>query len=254
MTAFRDRVADLNEDRGHLCVGLDPRPGRFPPDYEDPDGLERWCLDLIEATEDHAGAYKPNLAFYLAMGPEGVQVLEAVADRAAEAGAMTILDGKFGDIGSTADSYARFADEVVGADAVTVNPYLGTDVLDPFLDRGLDVFALARTTNDSAKQIQDEVAGQVVQRFSVRGVGFVAPGNDPDTAGHVRQTAGGSPLLLPGIGPQGGSAAEAARTAQGGPFLIAIGRAIAFAEGSFPDSAAAAAKRFDDEIETALAD
>jgi orotidine 5'-phosphate decarboxylase subfamily 2 len=252
MTAFRERVEDLNEDRGHLCVGVDPRPGRFPRDYADPEGLERWGLDLIEATEDHAAAYKPNLAFFLAMGPEGVSVLEEVADRAAEANAMTILDGKFGDIGSTADAYARFADDVVGADAVTVSPYMGTDALDPFLDRDLDVFALARTTNDSADAIQDPVAGRVVQRFSVRGAGFVAPGNDPDTARHVRQTAGGSPLLLPGIGAQGGSAGQAARTAQGGPFLIAIGRAIAHAEGSFPDNAGEAAQRFAKEIDAAL--
>jgi orotidine 5'-phosphate decarboxylase subfamily 2 len=252
VTAFQERARAVNEDRGHLCVGVDPRPGRFPPEYEDPDGLERWCLDLVEATEDHAAAYKPNLAFFLQMGPQGIQVLEAVADRAAEANAMTILDGKFGDIGSTANAYARFADETVGADAVTVNPYLGTDVLDPFLDRDLDVFALARTTNDSAHQVQDPVAGQVVQRFSVRGAGFVAPGNDPDTARHVRQTAGGSPLLLPGIGPQGGSAEQAAETAEGGPFFVAIGRAIAFADGSFPDNAADAAQRFAKEIDGAL--
>jgi orotidine 5'-phosphate decarboxylase subfamily 2 len=221
-------------------------------DYQDPDGLERWCLDLIEATADHAAAFKPNLAFFLAMGPEGIEVLEAVADRAQREGASTILDGKFADIGSTAEAYARFADDTIGADAVTVSPYMGTDVLDPFLDRGLDAFALARTTNDSAHQVQEEVAGQLVQRFSVRGVGFVAPANDTDTLRHVRQTAGGSPLLLPGIGPQGGSADEAARNARGGPFLIAIGRAIAHADGSFPDNAAGAAQRFVKEIEAAL--
>jgi orotidine 5'-phosphate decarboxylase subfamily 2 len=252
MGAFRGRIETLNDERGHLCVGVDPRPGRFPPDDQDAEGLERWCLNLVEATEEQAAAYKPNLAFFLAMGPEGLRVLEAVADRAEAAGALTILDGKFTDIGSTAEAYARFADDVVGADAVTLSPYMGTDVLDPFLDRDLDAFVLARTTNASASQVQDTVAGEVVQTFSMRGTGFVAPGNDPDTAGHVRQTAGGAPLLLPGIGAQGGSAAEAARTARGGPFLIAIGRGIAHAEGSFPDNAREAAQRFSKEIDAAL--
>lgn len=245
---FRDRVATLNDEHGHLCVAVDPRPGRFPAEYEDAGGLERWCSDLIEATSDHAAAYKPNLGFFLAMGPDGVQALESVIDQARRAGAYTILDGKFADIGSTAQAYATFADDVAGADAVTVNPYMGTDVLDPFLDRDLDVFALARTTNPSADDVQDPVMGRIVQSFSMRGVGFVAPGNAPGQARDIRQTASGAPLLLPGIGAQGGSAGQAARAAQGAPFLVAIGRAIAHADGSFPDNAASAAQRFAKEI------
>lgn len=250
---FQRRLLDLNEQRGHLCVGVDPRPGRVPAEYQEVDGLRRWCLDLVEATSDHAAAYKPNLGFFLAMGPSGIDALEAVVDAADRAGAYAILDGKFGDIGSTAGAYARFAEDVVDADAVTVNPYLGTDVLEPFLERGLDVFALARTTNPSAEQIQTPISGRIVQRFNVRGVGFVAPGNAPDTARHVRQSAGDAPLLLPGIGAQGGDAAEAARTARGGPFLVAISRAIAHAEGSFPEAAgkraAAYEKEFDDAVD-----
>lgn len=253
VAAFRDRVAQLNEDRGHLCVGVDPRPARFPQDYRDADGLERWCLDLVEATAADAAAFKPNLAFFLAHGSDGLEALEATVDRAKEIGALTILDAKFGDIGSTASAYATFADDVIGADVVTLSPYMGTDVLDAFLDVGLDAFVLARTTNKSAGDIQEAIVGKVVQRFTVRGVGFVAPGNDPDTARHVRDTAGGSPLLLPGIGPQGGTAGEAARTARGGPFLVAISRAIAHAEGAFPGSAAEAAERYADAIAEALA-
>lgn len=250
--AFQDRVQELNDDRGHLCVGIDPRPGRFPKGYADPEGLERWCLDLIEVTAPHAAAYKTNLGFFLALGPGGIEALEGVIDAAERTGALTILDGKFADIASTGEAYASFAEDVLGVDAVTLNPYMGTDVLEPFLDRGLDAFVLARTTNEGADLVQDPVAGKVVQRFTVRGVGFVAPGNDPDTARHVRQTAGGSPLLLPGIGAQGGSAGEAARTAQGGPFLISISRAIALADGGFPEAAGQAAERFANEIDDAL--
>ncbi len=252
VSPFRERVEALNQDRGHLCIGVDPRPQRFPDGYDQADGLERWCLDLIEATHAYAAAYKPNLAFYLAHGPSGLDALATVVDAANDAGALTILDGKFGDIGSTAASYADLAADVLGVDAVTLNPYMGTDVLDPFIDRDLDAFVLARTTNKSARQIQDAVAGRVVQQFTVRGVGFVAPGNDPDTARHVRQTAGGSPLLLPGIGTQGGDASEAARTAEGGPFLINVSRSIALAEGAFPEAAADAAERFHEEIAGAL--
>lgn len=244
MTSFSDRVTQLNEDRGHLCVGVDPRPGRFPSDYRDPGGLERWCLDLVEATQDHAAAYKPNLGFFLAMGPDGIPVLEAVIDEAQRAGAFTILDGKFTDIGSTAEAYAAFAEDIVGADAVTLSPYMGTDVLAAFDDRGLDGFVLARTTNPSADRVQDPSADTVVEVFSDYGVGFVAPGNDPATARHVRQLCNDAPLLLPGIGPQGGQADQAAQAAHAGPFLVAVGRAIAHAEGTFPDNASGAAQRF----------
>lgn len=254
MTApsFQRRLSEINEQRGHLCVGVDPRPGRVPAEYQGSDGVERWCLELVEATGDHAAAFKPNLGFFLALGPSGVDALEAVVDAAKGAGAYTILDGKFADIGSTADAYARFAADVVDADAVTVSPYMGTDVLDPFLDRDVGVFALARTTNPSASTIQDPIAGRVVQRFNVPGVGFVAPGNAPDTARHVRQSAGDAPLLLPGIGSQGGDAGQAARTARGGPFLVAIARAIAHAEGSFPEAAAKRAGAYRDELAAAV--
>lgn len=253
MSSFRERVQAVNDERGHLCVGIDPRPGRFPSDYEDPQGLERWCLDLVEATREHAAAFKPNLAFFLSQGPDGIEALEAVVDEAKDHGAFTILDAKFADIGSTAGAYATFASDVVDADAVTLNPYMGTDVLAPFLDEGLDAFVLARTTNKSARQIQEQVAGKVVQQFTAHGVGFVAPGNDPDTVRHVRQTAGGAPLLLPGIGAQGGSATEATRTAEGGPFFVTVSRSIAFADGTFPDNAAEAAENLSDEIESAFA-
>jgi orotidine 5'-phosphate decarboxylase subfamily 2 len=251
LTRFADRVAELNDERGHLCVGIDPRPSRSPAEYEGPDGLERWCLDLVEATAEHAAAFKPNLAFYLAMGPEGIQTLQAVVDRANELGALTILDGKFEDIGSTSRAYARFAAETLDADAVTVSPYMGTDVLDAFQDHDVDLFVLSRTTNPSAPEIQDPVTGRVIQAFSPHDVGFVAPGNDAEVARHVRQSAGGSPLLLPGIGSQGGKAGQAAQTAGSTPFLIAVGRAIAHADGTFPKSAAEAAAGFVDEIEAA---
>ncbi len=251
MASFKETVDALNRERGHLCVGVDPRPERFPEAYRANTGLSRWCQDLVEATAPHAAAIKPNLAFFLQHGSTGLDALEATARAGHEHDLMVILDAKFADIGSTAQAYARFAREHVDADAVTLNPYLGTDVLDPFLDAGLDAFVLARTTNPSARQIQDPVAGNVVQRFNVHGVGFVAPGNEPDTARHVRQTASGAPLLLPGVGAQGGTVQEAVSVAKGGPFLVNASRSIAHADGAFPDAPARKARDYHEALKGA---
>ncbi len=248
MVSLSEDVKRVNAERGHLCVGIDPRPEAFPAEYDEPAGFQQWCLDLVEATSEHAAAFKPNLAFFLQMGPPGIEALEATVDAAKRTGALTLLDAKFADIGSTATAYARFAREVVGADAVTLNPYMGTDVLDPFLDEGLGVFVLARTTNPSAVKIQGGVAGRVIQLFAVRGAGFVAPGNDPEVVRGVRQSAGDAPLLLPGIGAQGGHADLAAQAASGGPFLVNVSRGISQAEGSFPEAAAKAAAGFADQL------
>lgn len=242
MTTFSQRLSERNDARGHLCVGIDPRPGTFPAAYDEPEGFERWCLDLVDATAEHAAAYKPNLAFFLDLGPPGLETLEAVVERAKASGALVILDAKFGDIGSTASMYAAFARNVVAADAVTLNPYLGTDVVAPFIDQGLDVFVLARTTNPSADTIQRRISGRVIELFAELGVGFVAPGNEVEILRSVRNQAKNAPLLIPGVGAQGGSATEAARAAAGGPFLVNSSRGIALAEGSFPESAGQAAE------------
>lgn len=252
MTAFEDRVDSLNQDRGHLCVGIDPRPDSFPEAYEGSDGLKEWCVDLVEATAPHAAAIKPNLGFFLQEGSSGLEALKATAEEGGKRGLLVILDGKFADIGSTAEAYATFAGSVVGADVVTLNPYVGTDVLAPFLEEGLDAFVLARTTNPSAAEIQDPVAGNVVQRFNRHGVGFVAPGNQPDTARLVRQTATGAPLLLPGVGAQGGTVQEAAAVAQGGPFLVTASRSIANAEGTFPEAAKQKARTYQEDLQEAV--
>lgn len=243
MASFASRLTELNEARGHLSVGIDPRPARFPAGYEEASGFEAWCLDLIDATSGHAAAFKPNLAFFLEVGPAGVEALEAVASAARKTGALVLLDAKFADIGSTAQSYAAFTADVVGADAVTLNPYLGTDVLAPFQERGLGCFVLARTTNPGAASLQEAVADRVLSLFADQDVGFVAPGTDPPALAAVRAAVPNAPLLVPGVGAQGGTPEDAARAAAGGPFLVNVSRGIAEAEGTFPESAEAAAQR-----------
>ena len=235
MAPFAERIQRLNADRGHLCVGIDPRPGRFPAEYQ------AWCLDLVDATHRYAAAYKPNLAYFLTMGPAGIEALEATCVAARASGALVLLDAKFGDIGTTASAYARFARDVAGANAVTINPYLGTDVADAFQEQGLDVFVLARTTNPSAEAIQAHAADPVTEVFGELDVGFVAPGNKPERLADVRARVGDAPLLIPGIGAHGGTPEAAGKAAQGGPYLLSVSRGISQAEGTFPESATQAA-------------
>lgn len=242
MAGFGKAIGDLNKRRGHLCVGIDPRPGRFPAEYGDAEGFQRWCLDLVEAAAPHAAAFKANLAFFLRMGPPGLEALEATVEAAQATGALTILDAKFGDIGSTSVAYASFAAEVAGVDAVTLTPYMGTDVVEPFQAAGLQAFVLARTTNPSAAVLQRRVSGRVIELFGPLDVGFVAPGNDPQLLSGVRQQADQAPLLIPGVGAQGGDPAEVAKIAGKGPFLVNSSRGIAEADGGFPESAAEAAE------------
>lgn len=240
---FRTRLATSARRAGSwLCVGLDPDPTRFPAGLEAED-TARFCLDVIEATADVACAYKPNAAFFEALGRIGQEALEETV-AAVPLGIPVILDGKRNDIGNTARKYAEAAFDELGADAVTVNPYLGRDTVTPFAeyeDRG--VFLLCRTSNPSAGDLQDlDVDGQPLwhrvaqasQEWDEHGnLGLVAGATYPDELAKVRAVVGdGVPLLIPGVGAQGASAGEAlARGADGaGSFaLVNVGRAVLYA-------------------------
>ena len=137
MSGFFANLADQVQTHGPLCVGLDPH-------FEDvttPDQARRFCGRVISATQEHACAFKPNSAFFEALGSQGYEVLEALSGQMQR---PMILDVKRGDIGSTAKAYAQAAVHL-GASAVTVQPYLGRDAVQPFLDAGLGVFVLCRT-------------------------------------------------------------------------------------------------------------
>ncbi len=248
METFQARIQRANKENGHVCVGVDPRPEHL----RNSESAIEWCQDLVNATAPYAAAFKPNLAFFLQL-KNGLEALEATANTAHKHDKLVILDAKFADIGSTASAYATFASDIVNADIVTLNPYLGTDVLEPFHQAGLDAFVLARTTNPSASQVQDATYGSVVQRFRKHGTGFVAPGNRPQQVRSIRETAGPAPLLLPGIGAQGGSITQAAKAADGGPFFITASRSIAQAEGTFPEASANKTRSYRQSLEDALA-
>jgi orotidine-5'-phosphate decarboxylase len=270
----------LETTDSRLCVGLDPDPRRLPEGITaDAEGIVRFLRSIVDATAPYAAAYKPNIAFYEAMGLEAlaglVEVIEHIRD---ETEAVVILDVKRGDVGHTAEAYARAAYEQYHADAVTVSPYLGLDSVAPFAaDPSKGVFVLARTSNQSAGDLQDlrveersgsstvqtaplylAVARRIVEWNTADNLGLVAGATWPGEIGRLREAVGdGIPFLIPGVGAQGGDARQAAQAAadsNGRGFLINSGRGILNASMG-PDHAEAAgraAKALRDEIRTAL--
>jgi uridine monophosphate synthetase len=198
-----------------LCVGLDPRPDRFPPQVmAQPDPIFAFNKTIVDATADLVCAYKPNFAFYEAQGLEGLAALRRTIEYVHEVTDVpVILDAKRSDIGSTAEAYAKAAFEVWGADAVTINPYLGHDAVQPFTayaDRG--VFLLCHTSNPGATDLQTLDCGgrplyQVVAEQAIRwgaNVGLVIGATYTQALRAVREMALQMWILLPGVGAQGG--------------------------------------------------
>jgi orotidine-5'-phosphate decarboxylase len=254
-----------------LCVGLDTVAEKIPPALRGRDeAVLAFNRAIIAATSDLACAYKPNLAFYLARGGAGIDALvQTVAAIPREI--PIILDAKFGDIESSARGYAYFAFDSLGADAVTVNPYLGADALAPFLEcAGHAIFLLAHTSNPSAGDFQDALVATGapeafpeplfvrVARFAqtLKGnadVGLVVGGTFPEQLRDARAANPTAIFLVPGIGAQGGSLAEAilyGRNAAGVGPLINASRSILYASSGtdFVDAARAATVKLRDEI------
>ncbi|KOX95672.1 orotidine-5'-phosphate decarboxylase [Halorubrum sp. ASP1] len=200
-----------------VSVGLDPDPSRLPETVTDAD-LPRWAFNrrIIDATHEHAACYKPNAAFY--EDPEGWRALRETAAYAEGKGVPVLLDAKRGDIGNTARQYAGILDHV---DAITVNPYLGRDSLQPFLDRAdKGVFALCRTSNPGGADLQDlelasgeplyERVAALADTWNANGnVGLVVGATTPDELETVREIVPEVPFLVPGVGAQGGDAEAA---------------------------------------------
>ncbi len=241
-----------------LCVGLDPDAGRLPSKMS----VFEFGCEIIDATAPFACAFKPQIAHYAATGDEEqlAKTIEYIKTR--HAGIPVILDAKRGDIGSTAEMYAREAFDRYHADAVTLNPYLGFDALAPFFERSdKGAFLLCRTSNpgsDEFQELQDNqgftLACQVAKkaqsvRNKHRNIGLVVGATWPDTIAAVRKVARSMPLLIPGIGAQGGdlwSALVNGLNERGDGVLINVSRAILYAssEKDFADAAAREAEKF----------
>lgn len=247
MTFLEDVRAAARRNRSWVTVGLDTVLAKIPrPLLHEGDPAFAFNRLIVDATKDLACCYKANSACYEALGLRGWETLERTIEFVhREARLPFILDGKRGDVGHTAELYAQAAFDVLGADAVTVSPYLGADAVEPFLKHaGKGVFVLGRTSNPSAPEVQglesggkkvyEHVVAKALEWDGGRGqVGLVAGATNLADLAHVRKLAGESTLLLvPGVGAQGGEAASTAKAAanrQGENALIHASRSIIFA-------------------------
>jgi len=240
-----------------LCVGLDPDPSRFPDSLRGGvRDIESFCKQIIDTTGDLVCAFKPQIAYFAACGAESQleKVCEYILNNFPNV--VLILDAKRGDIGDTAALYAREAFERYGADAVTVNPYLGTDSLAPFLKTpGRGTIVLCRTSNAGAGEFQSlEVDGEPLYLRVARTAAttwrkqgdcaLVVGATYPEELARVRAIVGDMPILVPGIGAQGGdirAVVSAGRDANRRGLIINSSRAVLYADHS--PSFAAAARR-----------
>jgi orotidine-5'-phosphate decarboxylase len=257
----------------HLTVGLDTDPDRIPRSValgaSPAERVVEFNRAIVAATADLAAAYKPNAAFYEALGEDGFYTLEetiaTIRERAP--GAAVILDAKRADVGSTNAGYAAAAFDRLGADAITVHPYLGGEALAPFLERREKlVFVLARTSNPGAGELQDlkdgdgvplyrHVARAVAGRWNAAGnCGLVVGATYPEEVGAIRaEVPVTMPILIPGVGAQGGDVAAAVganRDCGSDAYLIAASRSIIYASSGedFAAATRAAAESLDAEI------
>ncbi|MHB8605835.1 MAG: orotidine-5'-phosphate decarboxylase, partial [Thermoplasmatota archaeon] len=224
----------------------------------------RFCRGIIDAVAPYAAAVKPQSAFFEALGADGFAALEEVCAYARSAGLLLLLDAKRGDIGSTAKAYARAAFEVLGADAITVSPYLGRDSVEPFLaNREKGVFLLCRTSNEGGRDFQMiadrdgvplyERVAQSARVWNVRGnVGLVAGATFPEELARIRALAGDDMLLLvPGVGAQGASPRDAVlygANARGERVLVAASRSILYAGDASPAAQRGACEELREEL------
>ena len=231
-----------------LCVGLDPEPARFPLAWrDDPRRLYDFCAAIVAATKDLVLAFKPQIAYFAAQRAED-QLERLIAHIHATApGVPVILDAKRGDIGATAEQYAREAFERYGADAVTLSPFMGHDSIEPYKRyTGKGLILLCRTSNAGGGELQDQVLEggerlyERIARLAAgewgRGaeLGLVVGATYPQELARVRQLAPTLPLLIPGLGAQGGDAEATVRAGwrSGAPIIVSSSRAVLYAAGN----------------------
>ncbi|HEY4583269.1 MAG TPA: orotidine-5'-phosphate decarboxylase [Lysobacter sp.] len=249
-----------------VCVGLDPEPAKFPARFaDDPDAVFAFCRDIADATAPFACGFKPQIAHFAALGAESALERLIAHIKSTHPAVPVILDSKRGDIGSTARHYATEAFDRYDADAVTVNPYLGRDALQPFLDRAdRGVIVLCRTSNPGAGELQDmlvagrplyqHVAEKAAVEWNANGnVALVVGATWPEQLAEVRALVKAMPLLVPGVGAQGGDAGAVvsnAKTPDGTGLMVSSSRAVLYASAGddYADAAARAARGLRDAI------
>jgi len=263
ITALKNRWHDANS---LVCVGLDPEPAKFPARFrDDSDAVFNFCRDIVNATAAYVCSFKPQIAHFAALGAEDALQRLIAHIHAEHPSIPVILDSKRGDIGSTALHYATEAFDRYGADAVTANPYLGRDSVQPFLDRAdRGVVILCRTSNPGAGDLQDlNVDGRPLYQHVARKIAHEWNGNGncalvvgatwPEQLREVRAIVGDLPFLVPGVGAQGGDVEAVvtnAKTPDGTGLIVSSSRAILYASGGddYAAAAAIAARALRDEI------
>ena len=258
-TTFLDMLHSAStRNNSMLCVGLDPEPTRFPVQMQgNPRKIYDFCAAIVDATADVVCAFKPQIAYFAAHGAEDqlerlMQHLRANAPQV-----PVILDAKRGDIGSTAEQYAKEAFERYGADAVTLSPFMGFDSVAPYLAYpGKGAFLLCRTSNPGGDDLQNQrlasvdgqpllyehIAALVQGPWNKNGqLGLVVGATYPAEIERVRALAPTVPLLIPGVGAQGGDAAATVRAGwrPNGPIVVNSSRAILYASNGADFAAAA---------------
>ena len=258
---FLDMLATAERDNSSmLCVGLDPEPTRFPGRLKgDSNKIYDFCAQIVDATADLVIAFKPQIAYFAAHRAEGQ--LERLMEHMRRVAPQVpiILDAKRGDIGSTAEQYAREAFERYGADAVTLSPFMGFDSVQPYLKfEGKGAFLLCRTSNPGGDDLQNQrlssvpgepllyehVARLAQGPWNLNGqLGLVVGATYPAEIERVREVAPTLPLLIPGVGAQGGDAVATVRAGwrPGAPIIVNSSRAVLYA--SSGDDFAEAARR-----------
>jgi orotidine-5'-phosphate decarboxylase len=250
---FLDKLLAVSRQQNTLlCVGLDPEQERLPSRLHTmpvAKAVTYFCQAIIEATAPYVCAFKPNLAFFEVLGPEGMHVFQNVLKEVPEH-IPIIVDAKRGDLGNTARNYASAIFDVYGCDAVTVNPYLGYDSVAPFLAyEEKAIFFVCRTSNPSACDFQDllvcdengqkkllyEVIAQRVQLWNRSGnCGLVVGATYPQEINTIRSMCPDMPILIPGVGAQGGNleaSVLAGVDVSGEKAIISVSRAILYASG-----------------------
>jgi orotidine-5'-phosphate decarboxylase len=257
-------LAAQQRNNSMLCVGLDPDPQRFPGAMKaDPSRIYDFCARIVDATADLAIAFKPQIAYFAAHRAE--DQLERLMEhlRRNTPRVPVILDAKRGDIGSTAEQYAREAFERYGADAVTLSPFMGFDSVAPYLQHnGKGAFLLCRTSNPGGDDLQNQrlaslpgqpllyehIAALAQGPWNLNGqLGLVVGATYPAEIERVRHVAPRLPLLIPGVGAQGGDAVATVRAGwrEGAPIVVNSSRAILYAspQADFRDAARREADR-----------
>lgn len=240
---FNERLNELIlKKKSYLCVGLDPDMNKIPQIlHKEKNPLKKFTEEIINATKEYGIAFKANLAFFECEGFKGLEALESLKNNIPK-DVILILDGKRGDIGNTANKYAKAAYELLGADAVTVNPYMGNDAVKHFIENPeKGAFVLGLTSNKSAEDFQYLNVGEEtlymdvckkVNQWNVnKNCGLVVGATKPQELAEIREKFPALPFLVPGVGAQGGdleSVIENGNDQNGTGLLVNVGRDILY--------------------------